>query len=158
METSKKLYRVKDKEVFGGVCAGLAEYFNIDVVLVRVIFVLLALFGGGGVLIYIILWIAVPNKPYQHPNIKNETDSDPSVVNTEEVKKKETESNSNGGLIAGVILILLGVIFLGQRIFPIYNIGDLWPLILVVVGVILIKPDIFKSNKKNNTLPDEDVF
>ncbi|MBT3173241.1 MAG: PspC domain-containing protein [Lentimicrobiaceae bacterium] len=148
METSKKLYRVKDKEVFGGVCAGLAEYFNIDVVLVRVIFVLLALFGGGGVLIYIILWIAVPNKPYQHPNIKNETDSDPSVVNTEEVKKKETESNSNGGLIAGVILILLGVIFLGQRIFPIYNIGDLWPLILVVVGVILIKPDIFKSNKK----------
>jgi phage shock protein C len=88
METSKKLYRVKDKEVFGGVCAGLAEYFNIDVVLVRVIFVLLALFGGGGVLIYIILWIAVPNKPYQHPNIKNETDSDPSVVNTEEVKKK----------------------------------------------------------------------
>jgi uncharacterized membrane protein HdeD (DUF308 family) len=63
-------------------------------------------------------------------------------------KKKETESNSNGGLIAGVILILLGVIFLGQRIFPIYNIGDLWPLILVVVGVILIKPDIFKSNKK----------
>ncbi|MBT6964351.1 MAG: PspC domain-containing protein [Lentimicrobiaceae bacterium] len=148
METSKKLYRVKDKEVFGGVCAGLAEYFNIDVVLVRVIFVLLALFGGGGVLIYIILWIAVPNKPYQHPNIKNETDSDPSVVNTEEVQKKETESNSNGGLIAGVILILLGVIFLGQRIFPIYNIGDLWPLILVVVGVILIKPDIFKSNKK----------
>ena len=148
METSKKLYRLKDKEVFGGVCAGLAKYFNIDVVLVRVIFVLLALFGGGGVLIYIVLWIAVPTSPHQSTNIKNEIDIDPVAVNNEEVKKKETESNSNGSLIAGVILILLGVLFLGQRIFPVYNVGDLWPLILVVVGVILVKPDIFKSNKK----------
>ena len=148
METSKKLYRLKDKEVFVGVCAGLAKYFNIDVVLVRVIFVLLALFGGGGVLIYIVLWIAVPTSPHQNTNIKNEIDIDPVAVNNEEIKKKETESNSNGSLIAGVILILLGVLFLGQRIFPVYNVGDLWPLILVVVGVILVKPDIFKSNKK----------
>jgi phage shock protein C len=43
-----------------GVCAGVAEYFGIDPVIVRIIFVLLALAGGPGFLLYIILWIVMP--------------------------------------------------------------------------------------------------
>jgi phage shock protein PspC (stress-responsive transcriptional regulator) len=54
MEAQKRLYRSNNK-MFLGVCAGLAEYFNLDPALVRVLFVILALTGGHGLLIYLIL-------------------------------------------------------------------------------------------------------
>ncbi len=56
----KKLYRNENDKVLGGVCSGLANYFNIDVVIVRIIFVVL-LFAGAGFLAYLIMWVAVPN-------------------------------------------------------------------------------------------------
>lgn len=59
----KKLYRSEDRMI-AGVCGGLAEYFNIDPTIIRVIFVILLLPGGfPGFLPYVILWIVVPNKP-----------------------------------------------------------------------------------------------
>ena len=61
MET-RKLYRLPDEGMLGGVCAGLGEYFNIDPTIVRLIFVFLALAGMSGVLIYLILLIVVPAK------------------------------------------------------------------------------------------------
>ncbi|MFW5830675.1 MAG: PspC domain-containing protein [Prolixibacteraceae bacterium] len=57
----RRLYRDTEEKVMGGVCGGIAAYFNMDPVWVRIIFVLLALFTtGAAVLAYIILWIAVP--------------------------------------------------------------------------------------------------
>lgn len=56
----KKLVRSTTDKMIAGVCAGVANYFNIDVVLVRILFVLFALAGGPGVLAYIILWIVMP--------------------------------------------------------------------------------------------------
>ncbi len=56
----KKLRRSRSDRMVAGVCAGLAEYFNVDPVLVRLVFVLLALAGGPGVLLYIVLWIIMP--------------------------------------------------------------------------------------------------
>lgn len=56
----KRLFRDENDKVLGGVCSGLANYFNIDVVIARVIFVVL-LFSGVGFLTYIIMWIAVPS-------------------------------------------------------------------------------------------------
>jgi phage shock protein C len=63
MDTVKptpRLYRSATDKVIGGVCGGLAHYFNIDPALVRLAFVVFALTGGAGVLLYIVLWIAVP--------------------------------------------------------------------------------------------------
>ena len=60
----KKLYRSVTDKMLGGVCGGLAEYFSIDPVLVRLIFVLAVIFGGSGILAYIILWIIIPQKPF----------------------------------------------------------------------------------------------
>jgi phage shock protein PspC (stress-responsive transcriptional regulator) len=57
----KKLFRNENDKVLGGVCSGLANYFNIDVVVVRIIFVILLFSGGLGFLTYIIMWIAVPS-------------------------------------------------------------------------------------------------
>jgi len=59
----KKLYRSENRMI-AGVCAGIAEYFNIDPTIVRIIFVLLLLPGGlPGFLPYVLLWIVIPNKP-----------------------------------------------------------------------------------------------
>jgi phage shock protein C len=61
---SKRLYRSKTDRKIGGVCGGLAEYFNIDPTIVRIIFVILLLPGGlPGFIPYIILWIVVPEGP-----------------------------------------------------------------------------------------------
>ncbi len=57
----KRLYRDENDKVLGGVCAGLANYFGIDVTIVRVIFVVLAISFGFGLITYLILWIALPS-------------------------------------------------------------------------------------------------
>jgi phage shock protein PspC (stress-responsive transcriptional regulator) len=57
----KRLYRDPEQSVLGGVCSGLAAYFNMDIAIVRIIVVLLFFVTSGGALLaYIILWIAVP--------------------------------------------------------------------------------------------------
>ncbi|MBP5204452.1 PspC domain-containing protein [bacterium] len=58
----KRLYRADKNQVIGGVCAGIAEYFDIDPTIVRVIFVALVLGEGFGVLLYLILWVLLPTK------------------------------------------------------------------------------------------------
>lgn len=60
MEDTKKLYRIPDQGMIGGVCAGLGEYLHTDPTFIRLIFVFLALAGMSGVLIYIIMWLIVP--------------------------------------------------------------------------------------------------
>ncbi len=57
---TKRLFRDENDKVLGGVCSGLANYFNIDVIVTRIIFVIL-LFSGIGFLTYIIMWVAVPS-------------------------------------------------------------------------------------------------
>lgn len=58
----KKLTRSTDDRIFAGVAGGLAEYLDIDPVIIRLLFVIIALLGGGitGILIYIVLWIVMP--------------------------------------------------------------------------------------------------
>jgi len=60
----KKLYRSRSSRMISGVCGGLAEYMNIDPVVVRLVFVITAIFGASiGFWVYIIMWIAVPEQP-----------------------------------------------------------------------------------------------
>ncbi|MCK5150013.1 PspC domain-containing protein [Candidatus Pacearchaeota archaeon] len=59
----KRLYRSKKEKVFGGVCGGIAEHFNVDPTLIRLLWIL-ALFGVGfGLLAYLIAWIIIPLNP-----------------------------------------------------------------------------------------------
>jgi phage shock protein C len=60
----KKLYRSKQNRMIAGVSGGLAEYLNIDPTVIRLIFVITAIFGASiGFWVYIIMWIAVPENP-----------------------------------------------------------------------------------------------
>lgn len=65
---TKRLYRSTADRKIAGICAGIAEYFGIDPVIVRVIAVLLLLPGGlPGLLPYVVLWIVVPSRPKDAP-------------------------------------------------------------------------------------------
>lgn len=66
---AKKLYRSMKNKMLGGVAAGLGEYFTIDPTLVRLGFVALALLGGPGIVIYIIMWLVVPPEPIDLPPV-----------------------------------------------------------------------------------------
>jgi phage shock protein C len=63
MAETRRLYRSKTDRVLAGVCGGLAQYFNLDATLIRVLFVLLAVLGGAGLVLYVAMWIIVPNQP-----------------------------------------------------------------------------------------------
>ena len=59
---TKRLYRAREGRVVAGVCAGLATYFGVDPTLVRLAFALVTIFGGVGVLLYLIAWIVIPEE------------------------------------------------------------------------------------------------
>lgn len=63
----KKLYKAEKRGQISGVSVGLADYFNIDVTLVRLLFVIFALSGGPGLLVYIVLWIIMPDEADLYP-------------------------------------------------------------------------------------------
>jgi phage shock protein PspC (stress-responsive transcriptional regulator) len=128
--------------VIGGVCGGLGNYLNIDPVIVRILFVLLAVFGGSGVLVYIILWIVIPEQVYTF-GTEQSAEELKAEVDDQVVDKKR----GNNTLIAGVLLIAVGLLILADRLIPAYNLWDFWPLILVAAGILLIKPELFKSSK-----------
>ena len=62
-EGVKKLYRSTKNRMLAGVCGGIAEYFELDPTIIRVLFVLVSVFAGGGILVYIILWLLIPQEP-----------------------------------------------------------------------------------------------
>jgi phage shock protein C len=63
MNATRKLYRSTTNRQLAGVCGGLAEYFNLDATLIRILFVVLAVLGGSGLVIYVAMWILVPKQP-----------------------------------------------------------------------------------------------
>jgi phage shock protein C len=63
MAQTRKLYRSRSNRKLAGVCGGLAQYFNLDATLIRVLFVVLAVLGGSGLVLYLAMWIIVPNEP-----------------------------------------------------------------------------------------------
>jgi len=144
-----RLYRSNSNSVIAGVCGGLGKYLNSDPVVFRILFVVTFLVGGSGFLAYIILWIVIPIE--KTPNIFGEQTSKNSsyAANMEEenntnetqadkMEEQKQQPKNDGNLWGGLILITLGAIFLIDRFVPSIDFGDLWPLILIVVGVILI--------------------
>ena len=139
-----KLYRSRTKRVIGGVAAGLAEYIKIDPILARIIFVVLVIIHGLGILLYIILWIVIPEEPLELAHTadeKKEEKPDPAKTpETEPEGKTETKPRplGFGRVIAGIILISLGIIFLVERFFPYFDFIDFMPIILILFGIVLL--------------------
>ena len=64
----RRLYRSGNDRILGGVCGGIGEYFDIDPVIVRLLFVALAFAGGAGIILYILAWIIIPRNPHHRWN------------------------------------------------------------------------------------------
>ncbi len=139
----KKLYKDEQHKMIGGVCAGLAEYFNIDVTIIRVLFFATLILKGGGLLLYIILWVCLPKKPlaFFNPTVDYTVPpfgtvppqpGDPFIV--------QPKRQSKGGIVIGAILIVVGAFLLLDEfdIIPDWDFENLWPVILVLIGGALI--------------------
>ncbi|MEO8887567.1 MAG: PspC domain-containing protein [Mucilaginibacter sp.] len=137
----KKLYRDQQHKVIGGVCAGLADYFDIDVSIVRVIFLASLILKGGGFLIYIILMIVLPKKNYifNDPTVDYKVPPDPMGYNPAH-DPFVTKRRSNGTVIAGTILIVIGAIFLLNQFdfIPDIDFSITWPAVLIAAGLVVI--------------------
>jgi len=138
----KKLRRSKTDRVIGGVCGGLGEYFDIDPLIFRLIFVIAVLFGGTGVVAYLILWIVIPEEG-ESAREKDLGENIKKGANKMAEEIKQVETKQNGRFLAGAIILTVGIIFLLSNFFPFLGLGmkKLWPLIIVVIGAsILLNP------------------
>jgi phage shock protein C len=83
-EGRKKLYRSRDDRWLVGVCGGIGDYFDIDSTVVRVIFVLASFILGGGLWIYLILWIIMPLNPEEFLTVAEPAEVEEPPVEVEE--------------------------------------------------------------------------
>ncbi len=67
----KKMYKSNSDQKLDGVCAGIAEYFDVDPTVIRLAWVIFSLCGGSGVLAYIICAIVMPRKPTDYIEVEN---------------------------------------------------------------------------------------
>lgn len=132
MENNKKLERDTQHKVIGGVCSGLANYFNIDVSLLRILVACLILFAGAGFWVYIILWLVMPAATL------GQTSNETSQFVAEEVP--DASPKGKGSLVFGLILIGIGTLGLLHRFVPEFNWQMIWPLALIVLGIFLLFP------------------
>lgn len=121
----KRVYRSNKDAMLFGVCGGLAEYFEIDPTIVRVIFVLMAL-GGFGIVAYIICALVIPER-------KN-TSPDDGYRYQEEGTGKKTDSS----ILIGILLIGCGIVAYAHKFVPGFSYDLLWPATMIAVGAFVI--------------------
>lgn len=136
----RRLYRSEKDKIIAGVAGGIGEYFEIDPNIIRIIFVLLTIFGGWGLVLYIILWIALP------------TESNVDVVSGEVIRENIGEmkgrvrqysievSKEDSRFWWGMLLLILGILFLFGNfgLFYFFDIFKLWPLVLIIIGLLIL--------------------
>ncbi len=149
METNR-LTRSSSVVMLGGVCAGLGKYFKIDATLVRLIFILLSMAGGGGVFIYIILWIVIPRE--DNLNVTNTFDSQEFSRRAnqmgQEMQHMVSQPNPRSVQFIGIALVVLGLVYLVPALnLPFlawFNDRLLWPVLIILAGGVLL----FRALKK----------
>lgn len=154
MAETKKLYRSRKDRVLLGVAGGIGEYFEIDPIIVRLIFVLLTLWGGVGLVLYIIAAIIIP----EAPTGKKDDIEEGEVVEDKTKKMKDDAKEFSektkaaaqdiasdwnrrprrGGQIFGIIILFIGLSLLSQFFFPWFSWDHIWPVLLILLGLVLI--------------------
>jgi phage shock protein C len=137
-----RLERSQKDKMIAGVCGGIAEYLQVEVTWIRLVFVLLAIFGGIGVLAYIVLAILMPLPGQRSPQpgattvASDATERLPGAA-AEPAPPVDTERRREA---AGYALIAIGAIFLlgNQGLFRFLDWREVWPLALVAAGVLLL--------------------
>lgn len=152
MTTPRQLRRSATSRVLGGVCGGLAEYFDIDPTIVRIILIALAILslGFGGVILYILAWIIMPAP----------------LGTGAETGFSDTGTKTGLGIVlvgAGLILVLFmampwGCVFPGcwSGNFPLMPLRFLLPVALIIVGIALLFIGLSGRTEQNTTTSASD--
>lgn len=143
MIKEKTLYRSKTNRLIGGVCGGLGEYFLIDPTVIRIIFILISIFGGGGILLYLILWLIIPSDKGKKVSVQENAEEIKEEAKDILEKGKYYAKKDEGRYVFGLMLALIGFLFLLENfgVLRIEQFFKLWPLILIIIafGIIFKK-------------------
>lgn len=136
----KNLYRSCKNQIFGGVSGGIGNYFEVDPVFIRLAFVITAFMGGLGVALYLIAWVIVPLDPSckSDKSAQDEIEQKAKEVANEFEKVAKERKGGDGKVVLGLILLILGLMFLFQNLFNVNVWHNFWPLVLVIIGFIVI--------------------
>jgi len=145
-ETTKKLYRSGNDYIVLGVCAGLADYFGVDPVIVRLLFVALSLGGGSGVLVYIVLALVIPKEPGLEKMVDRKekveefaTDIGEKVKKLgKELKTGDFKKEGKNGFLAWGIIILGAFLLLNQMVPGWFRWDLFWPVMVILAGIYLM--------------------
>ncbi len=144
----KKMYRNPESKVLGGVAGGIAAFFGSDKVLIRILFVILAFFGGFGIILYVILWISIPEA--KTITEKMEMQGEPVTLSNIEssVKKSLNEKDAEESSLAKIILFpfrMLAAIlnFIAKILGPVFKVivdvlRAMIGIIILLIGVALV--------------------
>jgi phage shock protein C len=140
--------------MLAGVAAGVAETLDADPSLVRILWALLAIFSGGiAVIVYIVMAIVVPEapeEPWPSPPASPSTPTPgPTTAPTRaelraarragrRARRRRAVDSGEAGLILGVVLIVIGGLFLLRQAFPWFGFHLWWPIAVIALGVFLI--------------------
>ncbi|MDD4681095.1 MAG: PspC domain-containing protein [Clostridia bacterium] len=114
----KKLYKSNDK-VISGVCGGIGEYFSVDPVIIRLLWVVFTLMAGAGLIAYIIAAIIMPIDPTYSSIERNYVRPDEEMTEDEAKEKMQARKNNRSSVYTlGIILILFGVIIFIRSYIP----------------------------------------
>jgi phage shock protein PspC (stress-responsive transcriptional regulator) len=167
----QSFYRGNDR-IVGGVCSGLAEGFHVEALWVRLAFVILAFVQGIGVVLYVVLWVLMPERTGHRPtgqtnfqSMRNDimrawadlrsqfwgspTTSTASTTTGEAIPPMPSGSatqpaSRNPSFILGVILIVIGIAFLIVNTNMV-NLSIVLPAVLVVLGIALLVRNLQRS-------------
>ncbi len=137
----KTLHRSRTNRVLFGVCGGLGEYFDIDPTIVRLICVIASIFGGTGIVVYIVAAFIMPEESKESAGSGY---GDAESFGSDREDWRDTSWNNRprydvekSTMIIGAVLVLTGILFLAKQFFN-FNLSQLWPLILIGLGVALL--------------------
>jgi len=136
-----RLERSTTDKMIAGVCGGIASYLQVEVTWIRLVFAILAIFGGVGILAYIVLAIVMPlpgQRAIADGTAATGTDAtEPYAAGEATAQPVDTERRRQ---FAGYALIAIGLIFLlnNQGLFRFLEWRTIWPLALVTIGVLLL--------------------
>jgi phage shock protein C len=142
----KKLYRSSTDKILFGVCGGLAEYLEVDSLIVRIIFLFLIFAGGSGIFIYLILALLMPKEDKKEAKSIGEETKQITEELIDNAKSKNVIFSFQN--IFGIIVILIGLNFLFKELFKVDLFGWLrWEVVLALI-IILIGLNIIKNQSK----------
>jgi phage shock protein C len=144
---SNRVFRTEQGAIIGGVCQGLADYFRLNVLWVRIYFFLLVLATSFGVLVYAALWVLLPREdrmPVEGSNPVPQPDefADRFKLIGEEIRQRFSSRNPQFLTYLGFGMIMLGVFSLLELLpnnwWDVFRTAILWPVLLVTAGVVII--------------------